>query len=76
MPMEHWKTRLHNKVAGNRWKVPEYDFTPFGQHHAPMWLCIVKLQGAEYGRGDASTKGAAAELAAKRAFEELVRMGY
>ncbi|KAL1690881.1 hypothetical protein GGG16DRAFT_113727 [Schizophyllum commune] len=74
--MEHWKTKLHNKVRGNRWQPPVYDFTPFGPDHAPMWLCIVRLQGAEYGRGDAQTKGAAAEIAAKRAFQELLRMGY
>ncbi|TRM60391.1 hypothetical protein BD626DRAFT_571808 [Schizophyllum amplum] len=75
-PSAHWKTRLHNRVKGYGWAQPVADFTPFGQPNNCMWLCIVRINGEEFGRGDAPTKAAAGEIAAQRACAELDRRGY
>ncbi|KAL1662830.1 hypothetical protein GGF50DRAFT_116644 [Schizophyllum commune] len=75
--MEHAKTRLHNRVGGHGWARPEYDWGgPFAGATDRQWLCIVRINGAEWGRGYGASRSAASEMAATAAYNALVAQGY
>ncbi|KAL1690882.1 hypothetical protein GGG16DRAFT_113728 [Schizophyllum commune] len=71
---QHWKTRLHNLTRGNGWPDATPEYYQGGNSSRPVWLCIIRYQGAECGRGEAQAKALAYELAAERAYYEFRRM--
>ncbi|KAI4294458.1 hypothetical protein K523DRAFT_239945 [Schizophyllum commune Tattone D] len=73
------KTKLHNRVTGLKWPKPEFDFAgPFnGQGGSPQqWLCVVRINGGEWGRAYAPSRQAASEAASTVAYNALTRAGY
>ncbi|KZT64580.1 hypothetical protein DAEQUDRAFT_769571 [Daedalea quercina L-15889] len=73
-PISHWRMELNNIVQKNKalgevkW---DKDYSPHG-HQGP-WTAVVRINGVEYGTGQGSSKDAAREVAAKMAYEEVVR---
>ncbi|KAL1705929.1 hypothetical protein EV121DRAFT_289958 [Schizophyllum commune] len=74
----HWKTKLHNRVAsyGSNWTGPVYDYGEPTKSNNNRWLCVVRINGTEMGRADGTSRVAASEAAAQRAYECLSREGH
>ncbi|KAI5891674.1 uncharacterized protein SCHCODRAFT_02505348 [Schizophyllum commune H4-8] len=72
------RTRLRSRVNSHGWAPPEFDFAgPFTMGgRTKQWLCIVRMNGAEWGRAYGPTKQAAGEAAADNAYNALIQQGY
>jgi len=49
-----------------------WDESTIGPRHEPMWTCVCKIDGQEYGRGTGLSKQTARAAAAKVALERLI----
>ncbi|KAI4527474.1 hypothetical protein K525DRAFT_186582 [Schizophyllum commune Loenen D] len=74
--MSHWRTQLHNRVAAYGWSAPSYEYITVTSGGATRWVAIVCFNSAEWGRAEESTRNAAADLAAKNAWQNLNDHGY
>ncbi|KAL1713586.1 hypothetical protein EV715DRAFT_295940 [Schizophyllum commune] len=73
----HEKTKLHNRVTGLGWPRPELEYVPFPKEPAAkQWLCIVRINNGEWGRGYGQSRQAASEMAANAAYNNLIQQGY
>ncbi|KAL1662829.1 hypothetical protein EV122DRAFT_226618 [Schizophyllum commune] len=74
----HFKTRLHNRVVGHGWARPEFHYTGplVGEGGSNQWLCVVNINGIEFGRAYGPSRQAASEAAATTAYNALIQKGH
>ncbi|KAL1700506.1 hypothetical protein EV121DRAFT_295150 [Schizophyllum commune] len=74
----HMKTRLHNRVTGHGWDAPKVEVSgPVrGEPPASQWLCVIRINGAEWARAYGPSRSAASEAAATAAYNALLAQGY
>jgi len=69
---ENYKSLLLEEVQARKWAQPEYIMiAEQGPDHRKMFTMEVRLQGEPYGRGTASNKKSAEQLAAQEALQRL-----
>ncbi|KAI0369341.1 hypothetical protein BV20DRAFT_1053378 [Pilatotrama ljubarskyi] len=69
---EHWRMALNDYIQKNNLGAHvQWTQTQAGPQNALSWTACVFFRGVEYGRGSATTLGAARELAAEQALRAL-----
>ncbi|KAJ7744109.1 hypothetical protein B0H16DRAFT_1560230 [Mycena metata] len=72
---QHYNRTMLNNIGQKRGVGVEYSERTTGPPRQPIWTSVVYLNRHEYGRGTASTKFKARELAAEKALA-LIARGY